>query len=102
MSAGDLSKVRRIRVIYSGRVQGVGFRFTAERVALDVGVNGWVRNLPNQTVELLAEGPATAVEKLLGAIQASSVSRHIKSVKITDEPYRGEFDDFRIEFHLGP
>jgi acylphosphatase len=56
---------RSCRVIYEGRVQGVGFRFTAASAAKSCQVNGYVRNCADGTVELVAEGPSRNVERLL-------------------------------------
>lgn len=58
----------RRRVIYSGRVQGVGFRMTARRIAGRYAVSGFVRNLPNGTVELVAAGAPDEVERYLAAL----------------------------------
>jgi acylphosphatase len=55
-------------VYYSGRVQGVGFRYTAQQLAAGFAVNGWVRNLPNGDVELVAEGDPDQVAAFLDAI----------------------------------
>jgi acylphosphatase len=55
-------------VLYSGQVQGVGFRYTAQRLAAGFPVAGYVRNLPNGNVELVAEGPADQVEAFLAAV----------------------------------
>jgi acylphosphatase len=58
------------RVLYSGQVQGVGFRMTAVRLSRRYsGVRGWVRNLPDGRVELFADGDAHAVEGLLSDIR---------------------------------
>ena len=55
-------------VVYSGRVQGVGFRYTAQRLAMGFPVAGYVRNLRSGDVELLAEGTAADVDAFLEAI----------------------------------
>jgi acylphosphatase len=57
-------------VYYSGKVQGVGFRATAVEIAKDYPVTGWVKNLSDGRVQLLAEGPAEAVDKFLKAVHA--------------------------------
>ena len=56
------------RVLYSGHVQGVGFRYTAQGLAADHPVAGYVRNLPSGEVELVAEGEADAVKAFLVAV----------------------------------
>jgi acylphosphatase len=60
--------VERRRVYYSGRVQGVGFRFTAERLAQRFAVSGWVRNLDDGRVEVVAEGEPSELDAYLDAI----------------------------------
>ena len=57
------------RVIYEGRVQGVGFRFTTASAAKTCQVNGYVRNCVDGTVELVAEGPSRNVERLLESLR---------------------------------
>jgi len=52
---------RRARILVSGRVQGVSYRASARKMALELGLSGWVRNLFNGGVEILAEGEQTAV-----------------------------------------
>lgn len=71
-------------VHYSGRVQGVGFRFTAQRMASGYRVVGYVRNLPNGDVELRAQGEADEVERFLGAL-ARQMAAYIVEQRATDE-----------------
>ena len=63
----------RLHVLYSGRVQGVGFRYTVKSVALGFEVTGIVRNLPDGRVELLAEGPREELEAFQRAIRDSGL-----------------------------
>ncbi len=56
--------MKALRLIVSGRVQGVAFRYYARRAAASLGVRGYVRNLPGGEVEIVAEGPPEAVDKL--------------------------------------
>jgi acylphosphatase len=67
--------VARAHVIFSGYVQGVGFRYTAQRVAGDFAVTGWVRNLPDGNVDLEAQGERAEVEACLEAIRSSMRSK---------------------------
>jgi acylphosphatase len=71
----------RRRVYYSGRVQGVGFRFTAHRVSRGFDVAGSVRNLPDGRVELIAEGEPAEVDAFLDAVR-NAMDHHIRDVDI--------------------
>ncbi len=90
----------RAHVYYSGRVQGVGFRFTAERIALDLGVTGWVKNLSDGRVEVLCEGPRERIEALLEGIRRSPLGSKITKTACAWESPTDEFPDFRVEFDL--
>lgn len=59
----------RLRVVARGRVQGVGFREFTRRRATALDLDGWVRNLPDGSVELEAEGPRVALDQLLAALR---------------------------------
>lgn len=61
----------RLRIVFSGRVQGVGFRYTTHRIASDFPVNGYVRNLPNGTVEMIIHGTNTDIDCVLDDIHAA-------------------------------
>jgi acylphosphatase len=76
------------RVVYSGRVQGVGFRYTAHALAAGFAVAGYVRNLPDGTVEMAAEGAADQVEAFLAAV-AERMGDNIRRVTVHDEPSGG-------------
>jgi acylphosphatase len=67
------------RAILSGRVQGVGFRFFAERAARDAGVTGWVRNRSDGSVETVVEGEADAVARYLERLRAGPGGSRITS-----------------------
>ena len=82
------------RVTYSGTVQGVGFRYTARRIAQGYDVAGYVRNLPDGTVELVAEGEPGEVERFLGAV-ASRMGDYIHGRTVHDET-PGGYEDFVI------
>lgn len=67
MSEGDKpgSSPVRVRILVSGRVQGVGFRYAAVREGRRLNLRGWVRNMPDGRVEVVAEGPENAVQKMV-------------------------------------
>ena len=75
------------QVLYSGRVQGVGFRYTAKRIASGFEVTGWVKNLPDGRVELQAmSGDADELEAFLSAIQESDLGGLIKEQAVRAVP----------------
>jgi acylphosphatase len=80
----------RCRAIVSGRVQGVFFRDTCERVATGLGVRGWVRNRADGSVEVVAEGSRDAVSELLVWCRSGPPRARVDRVDITDEPVAGE------------
>ena len=81
-------------VYYSGRVQGVGFRYTAQRLASGYPVAGYVRNLANGDVELLAEGRADEVGAFLDDL-ARHMAGYIERTTVHDETPAGH-QGFRI------
>jgi acylphosphatase len=76
------------RVLYSGRVQGVGFRATARAVAARYPVAGYVRNLPSGEVELVAEGEPEAVGQFLEAL-GRRMGAYVAGMDVRDEPPAG-------------
>jgi acylphosphatase len=76
------------RVLYSGQVQGVGFRYTTRHVAQGFRITGHVRNLADGRVEVLAEGEAGDVDVFLKALEGQ-MAEYIEARSITDEPLQG-------------
>ena len=77
------------RAVISGRVQGVGFRFFAERAARDAGVSGWVRNRPDGTVETVVEGEAGAVARYLERLRAGPGGSRVTSLVEEEASFEG-------------
>lgn len=88
--------VIRRRVVVRGVVQGVGYRWWCVREAARLGVAGWVRNLPTGAVELVAEGEADAVGRLVAWASSGPSSARVSSVEVAEEPPEG-LDWFRVE-----
>jgi acylphosphatase len=89
--AGTESGLAAVRVIYTGNVQGVGFRFSALEVSRRFDVDGYVRNLPDGAVELVALGEAAQIEQFLDDV-AHRMRSHIEQARREDiSPTRGEF-----------
>ncbi len=85
-----------MRVLYSGHVQGVGFRYTVKSVAAGVDVTGTVRNLPGGGVELIAEGARDELEAFRGAIRQSGLDHFIRDEDVSWAEPRSEFRGFEI------
>ena len=88
----------RAHLYISGRVQGVFFRYETKAMALKLGVNGWVRNLPNGQVEALVEGEKEKVEKLIEFCRRGPPGAHVTQVDVKWESPTGEFKSFVIKY----
>ncbi|MBF0331457.1 MAG: acylphosphatase [Candidatus Omnitrophica bacterium] len=85
-----------LHLIFDGRVQGVGFRFTAQHFAHELGVTGWVRNLPDEvSVEMLAQGDAASVD---GFIQRLKDQFSVSGVRVSEGSMTPEFTSFEIRY----
>jgi acylphosphatase len=84
------------QIRYTGRVQGVGFRYTAQHLAKDFAVAGFVRNLPNGDVELVTEGEDEQVNAFLAAI-ARHMRSYIEQGFVQDAP-AGGYKGFQIRY----
>ncbi len=82
-------------VRYEGWVQGVGFRFTVCRIADGYKVTGYVRNLSDSRVHLVAEGAPAELDRFLAEIQ-TAMSGHIRDVHVQAQPATGEFQGFTL------
>ncbi len=86
------------QVIFEGRVQGVGFRYTVKDLSRGFDVCGWVRNLDDGSVELQVMGEADEVEDFIKEIaEESSVAHHIKNLTARKIPLLENCAGFRIE-----
>lgn len=91
------NELSRKRTCYAGRVQGVGFRFTTQQVADRYEVSGYVKNLPDGRVEVVAEGAADELERFLAGIE-QAMGRHIQERQSQTAPATGEFEGFSIRY----
>ncbi len=87
---------RRMEIIYSGHVQGVGFRYTAKTTAMGYEVTGTVRNLSDGRVELIAEGVRTELEQYRQAIREAGLKHFIRDEAITWGEAKNSFKGFDI------
>ncbi|OPX37662.1 MAG: acylphosphatase [Desulfobacteraceae bacterium 4484_190.2] len=88
----------RIHLIIEGRVQGVWFRDSTRRKAVSLGVFGWVRNRPDGTVEVVAEGPEDQVKELTSWCNHGPPAAGVSQVHETQLEWQGEFKVFDIVF----
>jgi acylphosphatase len=84
-------------IIFTGQVQGVGFRFTAFNTANRHQLTGFVRNLPDGTVEMLIQGSSQAIDDCIRDIK-EYFSGYIKETKIKEIPSNSQYKDFEITF----
>lgn len=88
---------QRREVHFQGMVQGVGFRYTTCRIASRFAVAGYVQNLPDGRVRLVAEGWPSELDRFLDAVQAP-MARFIDGVEVTVQPATGEYRRFEIRY----
>lgn len=89
-------ELARLQAFVSGAVQGVGFRYFTLAAANELGVTGWVRNLYDGSVQVVAEGPREALEKLLQNLRKGPRSGRVEEVRFTWFPFHGDFDRFEV------
>jgi len=88
----------RVRLHVEGRVQGVFFRASARSTATRLGIHGWVRNLPDGTVEAVAEGREEAVESFSAWCQEGPPGAIVTNVRITREAPEGKGSGFEVRY----
>ena len=86
----------RTRLVIEGRVQGVWFRDSTRREAIDLGVFGWVRNRPDGAVEVLAEGLEEQVKRLVTWCHQGPPASEVRQVHENRERWQGQFTSFDI------
>ncbi len=88
---------QQVHVYYTGRVQGVGFRFTAESLARESGITGWVKNLRDGRVEIVAEGQDEDLISFLDKI-GRSFAQYISDTQVQWLEASDSFKDFSVKF----
>ena len=90
--------MKRLHIFVAGIVQGVGFRFFTDRVAKELNIKGFVKNLPDGRVEIVAEGEEEALNKFLERIREGPRLAKVEKVDVREEEFKGEFENFEIRF----
>jgi len=88
--------VKRIHAYVSGIVQGVGFRYFVYRHAKMLGLKGFVRNLPDGRVEVVAEGEEENLRRLVSLLWQGPVGAYVKNVEVEWSEAKNEYSDFEI------
>jgi len=88
---------KRIHVYYSGRVQGVGFRFTIEKLSQQLNLTGWVKNLPDGRVETICEGSEEDLSLFLEKVK-KIMGEYVARESVDWTPATGGFKSFDIAF----
>jgi len=83
MNQSSPNEIQKLHAVVRGRVQGVGFRYFVVRNALPLGLRGYARNDSNGDVEVLAQGPRPALERLLSLLRQGPPSAHVSEVTTT-------------------
>ena len=96
MSHSGTAELERLQATISGRVQGVAYRFYTREKARELGVCGWVQNLPDGDVLLLGEGPREALEALLSWCHQGPPMAQVTQIKSRWEKATGEYSQFHI------
>ena len=91
--------MKTVRIIVTGRVQGVGFRYFTVRCANDLGLCGWVRNLPDGSVETAIQGQGEKVEEMIGLLRQGPGAANVSGLEIEEiESGSEELSGFAMRF----
>jgi len=90
----------RAHILITGRVHGVGFRANARRMAHQLGLKGWVRNLRDGSVEITVEGEEELVERLIQWCHRGPTSAYVSNVTVETSEALGEFNGFTVKSTL--
>ena len=88
--------MRRVHLIVYGRVQGVFFRHNTKKIADKLNLKGWVRNNPDDSVEIVAEGNDDAIEKFLNWCRKGPIGAKVEKVDLKKSDFKNEFTNFSI------
>jgi len=84
------------RYVIAGRVQGVGFRWFTHDAAAREGIHGWVRNLADGSVEVVAEGDVESIDRLEAALRRGPASARVERVEVEEHAPAGRIAGFEI------
>lgn len=96
MMTAEKSEKVQLHAIARGKVQGVGFRATTRHYALQLGLKGTVKNLPDGAVEIWIQGTKDAIERLLLKLKHESRPAHVDKFETQYSPIEKPYEDFKI------
>tara|TARA_B100001559_G_scaffold241820_1_gene204830 strand:+ start:244 stop:522 length:279 start_codon:yes stop_codon:yes gene_type:complete len=89
---------KRIHIFVTGRVQGVFFRQSTRVVAIKNNVNGWVCNLDDGRVEIVAEGETKNINNLADWCKTGPANSRVDEFELSEEGFTGEFENFEVRY----
>jgi acylphosphatase len=89
---------KQLHCIVEGRVQGVCFRYNTKKIAHDLNLDGWVKNLPDGSVEAIFEGEEKKLVEMLDFIKKGPFGSRVTKIKEDWKNKEKEFEDFRIKY----
>lgn len=88
----------RVHLLISGQVQGVFFRANTRRAANELGLKGWVRNVPDGMVEVVAEGRKHSLDRLIEYCRKGPEGSRVENIEIKWGEFKNEFGGFEVRF----
>ena len=92
------SEKKRVSVVVSGRVQGVGFRYFVQREAENLGITGWVKNLGDGSVAAVGEGLEDVLQEFVDLLKKGPPFSSVTDIKVKWDKFNGSFSNFSIKF----
>ena len=96
MKTQNLISNASVKLVVSGRVQGVGYRYFIARIASELGINGYVKNLYNGDVEIAAEGRKEFLEELVKRAKSGPPHAQVDTARIEWLEFNDKYDNFEI------
>jgi acylphosphatase len=93
-----MSHYARMRIRVKGSVQGVGYRYFAVRAAQQYDLGGWVKNLDDGDVEVVAEGQAGPLREFVETLRRGPAASRVTDLNVSPEPYTAEFTEFDVRY----
>jgi acylphosphatase len=93
-----VTAVKTVRIKVYGKVQGVGFRYYTLRQANKLGVKGWVRNVQDGTVEIVAQGDPASLDRLSAAVKQGSPASEVKRIHVEEIDGMNRYSSFQVKY----